>query len=185
MLGYFLRRVALTIPTFFALMFLTFIAIRLVPGDPVEVRVGEHGISPERLAFFRHRARPRPAGVEAVSRLRLEAPARRFRRLPLHPAEGADRVPHAVPRHARIVVLRDAVRRPPRRAGRGDRGGQARQRLRPGADDRLAVRLFDADLLVGPATHHVRLGAARAPAGVRPDRPHHLLFRPADRLYDH
>jgi dipeptide transport system permease protein len=25
-----------------------------VPGDPVEVRVGEHGITPERLAFFRH-----------------------------------------------------------------------------------------------------------------------------------
>ena len=54
MLAYFLRRVALTIPTFVALMFLTFVAIRLVPGDPVEVRVGEHGISPERLAYFRH-----------------------------------------------------------------------------------------------------------------------------------
>src|SRR5580704_16630913 len=54
MLIYFLRRVALTVPTFLALMFLTFIAIRLVPGDPVEVRVGEHGMSPERLAFFRH-----------------------------------------------------------------------------------------------------------------------------------
>ena len=54
MLGYFLRRVTLTIPTFVALMFLTFIAIRLVPGDPVEVRVGEHAISPERLAYFRH-----------------------------------------------------------------------------------------------------------------------------------
>ena len=51
---YFLRRLALTVPTFFALMFLTCLAIRLVPGDPVEVRVGEHGISPERLAFFRH-----------------------------------------------------------------------------------------------------------------------------------
>ena len=35
-------------------MFVTFVAIRLVPGDPVEVRVGEHGISPERLAEFRH-----------------------------------------------------------------------------------------------------------------------------------
>jgi len=54
MLIYFLRRLAMTIPTFIALMFLTFVAIRLVPGDPVEVRVGEHGISPERLAFFRH-----------------------------------------------------------------------------------------------------------------------------------
>ena len=54
MLIYFLRRVALTIPTFIALMFLTFVAIRLVPGDPVEVRVGEHGMSAERLAYFRH-----------------------------------------------------------------------------------------------------------------------------------
>ena len=54
MLIYFLRRLALTVPTFIALMFVTFVAIRLVPGDPVEVRVGEHGISPERLAFFRH-----------------------------------------------------------------------------------------------------------------------------------
>src|SRR6202044_1423343 len=54
MLIYFLRRVALTIPTFVALMFLTFVAIRLVPGDPVEVRVGEHGMSPERLPFFPH-----------------------------------------------------------------------------------------------------------------------------------
>jgi len=54
MLKYLLRRAALTVPTFLALMFLTFIAIRLVPGDPVEVRVGERGISPERLAYFRH-----------------------------------------------------------------------------------------------------------------------------------
>src|SRR5580658_1283564 len=54
MLVYLLRRVALTIPTFLALMFLTFAAIRLVPGDPVEVRVGEHGMPAERLAYFRH-----------------------------------------------------------------------------------------------------------------------------------
>jgi dipeptide transport system permease protein len=49
-----LRRLALTVPTFIALMFVTFVAIRLVPGDPVEVRVGERGISAERLAQFRH-----------------------------------------------------------------------------------------------------------------------------------
>src|SRR5512143_1639435 len=54
MLKYLLKRAALTVPTFIALMFLTFVAIRLVPGDPVEVRVGERGISPERLEFFRH-----------------------------------------------------------------------------------------------------------------------------------
>ncbi|MGO9759543.1 MAG: ABC transporter permease subunit [Roseiarcus sp.] len=54
MLAYLVRRVLLTVPTFVALMFATFAAIRLVPGDPVEVRVGEHAISPERLAMFRH-----------------------------------------------------------------------------------------------------------------------------------
>lgn len=54
MLGYFLRRLALTVPTFLALMFVTFAAIRLVPGDPVEVRMGERGVSPERLALLRH-----------------------------------------------------------------------------------------------------------------------------------
>ncbi len=54
MIRYLLRRLALTIPTFIALMFVTFVAIRLVPGDPVEVRVGERGISAERLAQFRH-----------------------------------------------------------------------------------------------------------------------------------
>src|SRR6476660_1061463 len=54
MLRFLLGRALLTIPTFFALMFVTFVAIRLVPGDPVEVRTGERGISPERLAQFRH-----------------------------------------------------------------------------------------------------------------------------------
>ncbi len=54
MLSYLLRRVALTIPTLIALTFLTFLAIRLVPGDPVEVRMGERGVSPERLALLRH-----------------------------------------------------------------------------------------------------------------------------------
>jgi dipeptide transport system permease protein len=54
MLTYAIKRIAQTIPTFIALIALTFFALRLVPGDPVEVRVGEHGISPERLAEFRH-----------------------------------------------------------------------------------------------------------------------------------
>jgi dipeptide transport system permease protein len=44
----------LTLPTFIALMFITFMMIRLVPGDPIEVRKGERGISPERLEQLRH-----------------------------------------------------------------------------------------------------------------------------------
>ena len=54
MFRFFLRRLALTLPTFFALMFITFMLVRLVPGDPIEVRIGERGIAPERLAFLRH-----------------------------------------------------------------------------------------------------------------------------------
>ena len=54
MIRFLLKRLLLTVPTFVALIFLVFVAIRLVPGDPVEVRVGEHGISPERLATLRH-----------------------------------------------------------------------------------------------------------------------------------
>jgi len=54
MIKFILHRILLTVPTFVALMFVTFIAIRMVPGDPIEVRTGEHGISPERLAYFRH-----------------------------------------------------------------------------------------------------------------------------------
>lgn len=48
------KRLLLTVPTFLALMFVTFVMIRLVPGDPIEVRRGERGISPERLAELRH-----------------------------------------------------------------------------------------------------------------------------------
>ena len=54
MIRFLFRRILLTIPTFLALIFLVFVAIRMVPGDPVEVRTGEHGMSPERLAMFRH-----------------------------------------------------------------------------------------------------------------------------------
>ncbi|MBP2231498.1 dipeptide transport system permease protein [Azospirillum agricola] len=54
MLRFILTRVSLVIPTFLGITFLTFILIRLVPGDPIEVRVGERGIAPERLAQLRH-----------------------------------------------------------------------------------------------------------------------------------
>ena len=54
MLRFLLKRLALTLPTFFALMFITFMMIRLVPGDPIEVRRGERGITPERLEQLRH-----------------------------------------------------------------------------------------------------------------------------------
>jgi dipeptide transport system permease protein len=54
MIRFLLRRVTLIVPTFIAVTFLSFILIRLVPGDPIEVRAGEHGIDPARLAEMRH-----------------------------------------------------------------------------------------------------------------------------------
>ena len=54
MLRFILTRASLLIPTFLGVTLLTFLLIRMVPGDPIEVRVGERGISPERLAQFRH-----------------------------------------------------------------------------------------------------------------------------------
>jgi len=54
MIRFILTRLGLVIPTFLGIIFLTFILIRLVPGDPVEVRVGERGISPERHAELLH-----------------------------------------------------------------------------------------------------------------------------------
>ena len=172
-------------PDLLALMFLTFVAIRLVPGDPVEVRVGEHGISPERLAHLPPRARASISrcggssstmsgsslhGDFGVSLATQQKVLTEF--LTLFPAT------LELSFFAMLFAIAD------RRAGRRDRGGQARRLLRSGADDDLAVRLFDADLLVGPAAHHVRLGDARLDAGLRPHRPHQLLFRPADRLHD-
>jgi dipeptide transport system permease protein len=54
MIRFLFKRLALTVPTFIALMFVTFVMIRLVPGDPVEARRGERGISPERHAELLH-----------------------------------------------------------------------------------------------------------------------------------
>ena len=54
MLRFFAKRLLLTLPIFLALIALTFFALRLIPGAPIEVRRGERGISPERLAQLRH-----------------------------------------------------------------------------------------------------------------------------------
>jgi dipeptide transport system permease protein len=53
-LRFLLSRIGLIVPTFIGVTFLSFMLIRLVPGDPIEVRAGEHGIEPARLAELRH-----------------------------------------------------------------------------------------------------------------------------------
>jgi len=52
-LRFFLTRVGLVIPTFVGVTLLAFAMIRLIPGDPIELLVGERGISAERHAELR------------------------------------------------------------------------------------------------------------------------------------
>jgi dipeptide transport system permease protein len=47
MIGFLLKRVGLVIPTFFGVTILTFALIRLIPGDPIDIMLGERGIDPE------------------------------------------------------------------------------------------------------------------------------------------
>ncbi len=54
MLRYLLRRVMLIVPTFIGVTLLAFTLIHLVPGDPIEARSGERGVTPQRLAELRH-----------------------------------------------------------------------------------------------------------------------------------
>ncbi|MCA8930948.1 MAG: ABC transporter permease subunit [Rhodospirillaceae bacterium] len=54
MLRFILTRVTLVIPTFFGITLLAFALIRLVPGDPIEIRAGERGIDPVRHAEMMH-----------------------------------------------------------------------------------------------------------------------------------
>ena len=46
MFSYLLRRLLILVPSFFGLTLLTFTLIRLIPGDPVEVMVGERNLDP-------------------------------------------------------------------------------------------------------------------------------------------
>ena len=46
MLTFIARRLGLLIPTFFGITLLTFSLIRLIPGDPVEVMMGERRVDP-------------------------------------------------------------------------------------------------------------------------------------------
>jgi len=47
MLAFLLRRLGLLLPTFFGVTLLTFALIRLIPGDPVEVMMGERHLDPQ------------------------------------------------------------------------------------------------------------------------------------------
>jgi dipeptide transport system permease protein len=54
MLGFFVRRVGLLIPTFIGVSFVAFAFVRVLPGDPVLLLAGEHGLQPARYAELLH-----------------------------------------------------------------------------------------------------------------------------------
>jgi peptide/nickel transport system permease protein len=47
------RRILFAIPTFFGVLTFSFVLIHLAPGDPVSVFIGQHGSTPEYVAFLR------------------------------------------------------------------------------------------------------------------------------------
>ena len=70
MFAYFLRRLGILIPTFLGVTLLTFSLIRLIPGDPVEVMMGERSLSPEAHAQALHQlGLDRPLPVQYASYL--------------------------------------------------------------------------------------------------------------------
>lgn len=54
MLRFVLRRLALVIPTFFGITLIAFGLVRLIPGDPIQLLAGVHGLSPARHARLMH-----------------------------------------------------------------------------------------------------------------------------------
>ncbi|RXZ44965.1 ABC transporter permease subunit [Crenobacter cavernae] len=64
MFSFILRRIGVLIPTFFGVTLITFGLIRLIPGDPIEVMVGERMLDPQMHADALHRLgldKPLPA----------------------------------------------------------------------------------------------------------------------------
>ena len=55
MLRFAVIRLGFLIPTFFGVTLIAFFFVRLIPGDPVELLVGERGISTERHAELLHK----------------------------------------------------------------------------------------------------------------------------------
>lgn len=47
MFQFILKRVLMVIPTFLAITLFTFTLVHLIPGDPIEIQMGERGLSPE------------------------------------------------------------------------------------------------------------------------------------------
>ena len=131
--------------------------LRADPADP-----GRSDRAPCRRAWHHTRApcrahgpaRARQAALATIRGLPRRSRAGRPRPLDQLARASAVRVPDPVPGDRRALGLRAHARRADRPAGRDHRWRPPRLGLRPDADGRLADRLLDADLLVGPARDH-------------------------------
>lgn len=54
MFQFILKRILMVIPTFLAITLITFALVHFIPGDPIEIRMGERGLSPEIHAQMMH-----------------------------------------------------------------------------------------------------------------------------------
>ena len=91
-LRYFLKRLALALPVLWAVSTIVFLLIHLIPGDPVDVILGENAIGADRAALAE--LAPRRARGRAVRALSRGARARRPGAFDLRPAP-RDRAPDA------------------------------------------------------------------------------------------
>ncbi|MDH5543485.1 MAG: ABC transporter permease [Nitrospinota bacterium] len=69
MLSFVLRRVSLLLPTLFGVVTVVFLMIHLIPGDPVEIMLGESAQSADKEELRRQLGLDRPLGVQYVSYL--------------------------------------------------------------------------------------------------------------------
>ena len=111
MLRFVLSRLFLVIPTFLGIIFLTFVLIHLVPGDPVQLMLGEKVIDPARHATDNDQSPRRQLAAQPFRHLGSvqrrparshDADCRKVQNLPV--------APH-VQAHGRIVNLQQSLRK--------------------------------------------------------------------------
>ena len=166
MLRFLLGRLAVLIPTFIGVSIIAFSFIRMLPGDPVALLSGERVMDPERHAeISKALGFDRPIVIQYLDYLWGV----------LHGDFGTsistkDSVLSqfftALSGDTGAFALRHHLCRRARHSGRRLRRRQARFVLRPAHDGNRPYRLFDADLLVGPASHHPVLRHSAMDAGV-------------------
>ena len=179
MLRFILTRVSLVIPTFLGITLLAFFLIRLVPGDPIETHGGR--ARHRRRSAMRscwHGVRLRPAGLVQYgiylgsvlhgdlgkSIITQEPVLDEFSTL--FPA--TIELALCAMLFALVLGLPAGILAAVKRNSIFDHGVMGV----------VAHRLFDADLLVGPAADPAVLGAARLDAGLGPHRRCSYYFEP-------